>query len=457
MNKEEWYKKRDDRSNRLAEILGDDFYTVKVGIFIADDFATSYSVQYLTIFTLNMLVRWCRRIEIIIGDSGFTLPLMSGDAKENIYTFLKEIDPYVEIDFVSRFKEASYVLSIGTPPVNITLPYYWINASGWISGFGKNRNSSMPEDNSFNILGPAFSACLGNSLLFKKLFNIRKPDAFLQYYSLYDFLSSNNYQDLRNPALSEVQNLGNIYQIGCGAVGSSLDYFLSFLPWDFKLHLIDYDRVEAENCNSSMLFTFNDADINTYKTHNCKNIFTYQQPEEYRTDYAGFIEEGNLSRIPPDVILCLANERNVWSTIQENFPPIVLHATTTQNWGINFGRHIPMKEWCIMCRFHNEIRHQFIPVCGAGEISIKGESETLGSLPFLSPAAAVVLLSEIVKLPYKFYPANDNFVQFGFLQNPHNNSFICLQRNHDVNCPVCNIQDRELHKHLISRSRYQSL
>jgi len=123
----------------------------------------------------------------------------------------------------------------------------------------------------------------------------------------------------------------------------------------------------------------------------------------------------------------LANERNVWSTIQHNYPPLVLHATTTANWGINLGRHLPFQDWCIVCRFGID-NYETVPVCSQVEINTgEQEEDILGILPFLSNAGAILLLSEIIKSRNEEYNLSKaNFTQFSM--KPCNTSgFVSLE------------------------------
>ena len=139
------------------------------------------------------------------------------------------------------------------------------------------------------------------------------------------------------------------------------------------------------------------------------------------------------------------------SDIQNNYPPIVLHSTTTPNWGINFGRHIPKKEWCVMCRFSGEIDNSFTPVCGEVELEkSQSETQTLGVLPFLSPTSAVFMLAELGKLGISEI-VNQNFVQFS--TKTGNSSIIAYQRKPDPKC-ICKEQLIDHYPSQITVSKY---
>jgi hypothetical protein len=102
-----------------------------------------------------------------------------------------------------------------------------------------------------------------------------------------------------------------------------------------------------------------------------------------------------------DIILCFANEHDIWSSMQNSYPPVVFHATTSRSWGVNVGRHIPQKEACLMCTFQDYLHTGHKTECAKGLIEVETEQGTEthdGTLPFLSPAAAILTLASLTKL-----------------------------------------------------------
>ena len=66
MDRDEWYKLRDDRTKRIDGVQG--FEDYKIGVYVHDRIHQSYSLQVMTLLTLNMAARWCRNITIQIPD-----------------------------------------------------------------------------------------------------------------------------------------------------------------------------------------------------------------------------------------------------------------------------------------------------------------------------------------------------------------------------------------------------
>jgi hypothetical protein len=151
--------------------------------------------------------------------------------------------------------------------------------------------------------------------------------------------------------------------------------------------------------------------------------------------------------------LCFANERNIWLDVGYQLPPLSYHATTTKNWGINFGRHIPLKEYCLVCRFQSEINHTMTTGCAEGVVGVYKSTQQaeLGMLPFLPTAAAALVLADMAKLSRKDFPLSDNFVQFSF--RAANTSFLHYHRPPE-HCFVCRNYDAGIYPASIKEIRF---
>jgi len=456
MDRDEWYTSRDDRTKRIDGVQGFEDYTI--GIYVNERIQKSYSMQVMTLLSLNMAARWCRNIIIQIPDQVESyLSLHDGyNFVENVVKELTQINPYGSFKFDNiDTSEVDSVLTIGySKETEKTEKCVWIDGTGWIAGVGNNSSQDVDwkiEMN--NPVGPAFSACLGDAELFRQAIGLTSISPRENWFSLYNFTQGSNRIELDNPNNYTGIDGGRVVQIGCGAVGSSLDYLLSLSSFEGELILIDYDQVEVPNCNSSLSFLANDAFQKKKKVDVCSQLFHSDtfSVKGVVDSFKGYISKGGILDAPPDIVLCLANEQNVWSDIQNNFPPIVLHATTTPNWGINFGRHIPIKEWCIMCRFSKEMDNSFTPICGEVEIEkTNADTPIQGVLPFLSPAAAVLILAELGKMALRS-PVNNNFVQFSMKQL--DSFFVTLQRNPDKYC-ICKNQLIEDYPREITESKF---
>jgi hypothetical protein len=374
---------------------------------------------------------------------------------------LSAIDPCGQFSFCDEtIGDCNEILFIGQPeeskdPNERSI---WVNGSGWIAGVGCGvpaTNLSLKDDG--NPVGPAFASCLGVAEVFRRAIGLHPSHPGDFWYSLYDYRKVSDPSEGRNPNFVSDFDFGRIHQVGCGAVASSLDFLVSLTNWKAELYLIDYDQVDVTNCNRSLAFSAYDAVKGRDKTDSCAGVLKRNvRAVRFKGSYADFIQQGKFIDLPADFILCLANERNVWADIQNNLPPIVFHATTTPNWAINFGRHIPKKEWCIMCRFAKEIEYEFTPNCGEGEIKPEttAKKPIQGVLPFSSPSAAVLILAEMAKMPLASYPVNEDFVEFSMRKLGLD--FCTLQRGAEEGC-ICNEQSTDLYPIEVKNSKFWRL
>jgi hypothetical protein len=454
-DKKKWYELRDDRTRRVDGVAGFDNFSLGIVIGSPID---SPAIQVMALTALKILARWCRKIKINLPPE----TICSLPNHKNLY--LKDVlmesmlsaDPYGQFVF-GNVTEADFdqILILGQAEQPFKQSHVRINGSGWIAGVSFGNYQDVPfHGNERNIVGPAFAACLGVAEIFRQAIGLPHPHPYSTWYSLFDFSKAESFAALNTPKSPFPPDFGRVYQIGCGAVGSSLDFFFSLTDWRGIIDLIDYDQVVISNCNRSLSFSACHAINGQDKVHVCADILNYSHfsTSPFKGSFNDFVGAGKYLDTPPDLILCLANEDQVWAAIQNNFPPLLLHATTTPNLGLNFGRHIPKKEWCILCRFSREMAHAFVPPCGEGVISSNEKNEPIqGVLPFLSPAAAVLILAEMAKMQMDNYPVNHNFIQFS-LKSP-GNSFIKLKMGPQSGC-ICNEQSMEYYPQEVKNSKF---
>ncbi len=461
LSEDKWYASRDDRTRRVDGANG--FEDFAVGVVMGSRIQSVHSIQVMALVTISILARWCRKVRVDIPSTvPSRLPIHLGrNFTDIISREMLNANPYGEFTFGEvKCDDYDQILIIGETEKVFEKECVWIDAAGWVAGVGYgNRRVSLQSHQNDNPIGSVFASCLGNAELFRQAVGLPVPNPYSTWYSLYDFSRSlENPSMLNNPKYTSEFDFGRIHQIGCGAVGSSLDFLLALTSWKANIDLIDYDIVDLTTCNRSPTFGAYEALAERRKIDVCADVLspTKITPSIFEGDYSQFIMKGRFLDAPPDLILCLANERNVWSNVQHNYPPMVFHATTTPNWGVNFGRHIPKKEWCILCRFSKEIEHEFIPTCS--EVVMRSEDKQdkpiNGVLPFLSTTTATLVLAEMAKIPLNDYPITKNFVEFS-TKSPEG-VFIQIQRKAEPDC-VCQTQPISHYPGEIKRSRFWRL
>ena len=453
LTRDKWYEIRDDRTTRIATA---NFNNHTVGILLDPNCKDLFSHQCMTYMACNILSRWCRRLVIDLPDVESVLPNhQHQNFKEVIGNSVRSIDPYGDFQFCKTDDGGvDQTLVIGNHKKINSKSTVWIDANGWIAGCGTNSNKcSVIYDHTYNPIGPSFASCLGVAQIFEHAVGNNRSVEYQKWLSLFDFGTSDNHPyRLQNPEFSTDFDYGVVYQIGCGAVGSSLDTLISLTGWKIDLWLIDHDVVNYSNCNRSLPFSFYDALQKKHKVDVCGKILENinRRIRAVPKTYYEFTGEKSFAERRPDLVLSLANENNVWSTIQDNYPPIVIHAATTQSWGINLGRHIPKSECCIMCTFSELIDCAYKPKCDTGEITTKNSQPVFGVLPFLSPAAAVLIFAEMSKLQFKEYPVNANFIDFS-MKAPFN--LVSSQRSPMQGC-VCRDQQPKIYDKICGDSKF---
>ena len=133
-----------------------------------------------------------------------------------------------------------------------------------------------------------------------------------------------------NPTGFEV---GKLWCVGVGSVGSCALFFLSLATQNLHATLVDRDNVEVENVTRSPLFTWKDASQNTPKVTVAERWLEQAKVREITAYYAWLHELEEWAQRPqgtPDLMISAANEKNVRSTIEDYFPPVQIYATTGQ-------------------------------------------------------------------------------------------------------------------------------
>ena len=130
--------------------------------------------------------------------------------------------------------------------------------------------------------------------------------------------------------------LGDVWSIGVGSVGSCALFFLGLITRNFRAVLVDRDNVEIENVTRSALFSWRDALREASKVDVAACWLREARVEQIEPLVAWLHEiPDHWTRRPtgtPDLLISAANERNVRSVIEGSHPPLQMYATTGQNW-----------------------------------------------------------------------------------------------------------------------------
>ena len=190
-------------------------------------------------------------------------------------------------------------------------------------------------------------------------------------------------------------------------------YVLGLMPLSGRVTVLDRDVVETSNLNRSPLFTAADVVDARRKVDVARSFLMMLGIETDAVMGTWREQSGRFGRECFDVWVSLTNEDGAWAEVPFQLPPVVLHGTTTSEWGIGFGRHIPRLEDCTACRLprpHAEFRGP----CSEGGISRDDQEPVRASLPFLSTISAALIATELLKLPFSSVPSLPNAVYADF-------------------------------------------
>lgn len=193
-------------------------------------------------------------------------------------------------------------------------------------------------------------------------------------------------------------DLGRTLMAGAGGVGGSVAFLLGLLRARGHVRVVDHDHVDISNLNRTLPFLAQDAETGAAKVDVVRphlehaGLTVDAHAELLSTYYDGH------PRAPGDttLVLALANEHGAYARIQHAYPPHVLHATTTENWAVNSGYHAPIDDPCVACRFPPTVAPA-VRCDTSVDPTPDGRYKRVGSLPFLAPLAASLLLRDLAR------------------------------------------------------------
>jgi len=165
-----------------------------------------------------------------------------------------------------------------------------------------------------------------------------------------------------------------------------------------------------------------------------------------------FLERRGRASFDFDIWLPLAHEFGVRGAMQHNVPPLMIHASTTANWGVNHGRHIPGRDDCLADRFTDEVSTDKL-TCATGAVET---SETVvdAALPFASLFAGLLIVADLVRAQLPEYPQTPNFALFDWYGSL--DAIQTWDRKPRAGC-ICREQGLSFHDRFNGRTRYRRL
>lgn len=447
MNTEAWYRQRSDRSLRYAgRVLPHDR---PILLRLCAESASRYDAQVAALVAANLLARMTPAVAFDLPETKIlpSLPWAGKSLRSHLKEIMFAADPLGSFEIRDE-RKGDYVLTLGRHSDIAT-----VHGSGWNAFVGRGP-SPLPDGNQLNPLGPALAVIIAVARLFAlEMVPIDGPHLFNAFNWRSEIVDDNG-----APEFEETPDLGSIWSVGVGSVGTAALYFLALATRRFSATLFDMDRAKVENLDRSPIFSACDADNRSYKVDAVAAYLrsigvqaVRSEPKPLHESSIWFAREAGA----PDIIISAANEFNVRYTIEQSAPPLQIYGTTGANWEASVIRHIPFVDPCSCCLFPPDAPVQ--PTVCATETTVeRATGETVdASLPFLSFGAGLMTAAEILKAQLPGYPFSPNRTTL----NTHAAGpprFVSSIIPHRPNC-LCADRSPLVHRRLIGDSRYAAL
>ena len=406
-----------------------------VHIRIDPAYGATYAGQVAAITAASLLGRMSKSVAVDVAPQSVhpSLSWMGADLDEVVMRTLKAADPYGRYE--QRLAEINDLRLVLGPSGDGLV----VHGSGWSAYCGM-EPSPVSQSDELNPFGAAFAVIAAASRLQQDTQAATIEPVLVDTYTWRHGLLSPG-----AAAVSPDFELGEVWCIGVGSVGSCALFFLSLVTRAFLAVLVDRDTVEIENVRRSALFSSQDALNEKPKVEVASRWLDKAGVKEIEPHIAWLDEvpERWRGREPgtPDILISAANERNVRSQIESGFPPVQIYGTTGRNWQATLFRHIPLSDACSLCVPGGETLRLPALCATAPPASADSNSEEDDvALPFLSYAAGLMTAAEIAKLALTggavtrnrvfFEPRTSNLVRVVALSRK--SGCVCERRNSTV-------------------------
>lgn len=408
--KEAFYQLRDDRTNRVA---GVPTYAQKAcWVTVDQDMLDTFPGQVMLLCACNLLSRWCRRIYVQFADVRLH-PLLAKAGQSLGAAVLDQMfdaDPFGDFYICESVPaHADLRLHVGSTCSRTVSSTTLISCSVWHGAVCRPGASGLKINESPNCAGALVAAALGVAQVFRDAIGkagfspeVLVFDMFrLESQALLGSFPMNQY-----PADMDV---GRVLLVGAGSVGSAAVYCMKLLRLVGNLTIVDGDSIGVENFNRSPIFgkkTFGLNKAQAVAADCAESTIRVSGIPQWWDEFVPVIGR-ELDAF--DAWLPLANERGVRWQMQNQVPPLAIHASTTQNWGVNFGRHIPGRDDCLVDRFPEDAQGQLLK-CSSATLTDIPNKQIDAALPFLSFLGGALVAVDLLKLKLPDYPQSPNFV-----------------------------------------------
>jgi hypothetical protein len=386
-----FYAERDRRTRQYGG--ADDALERPVLIVVGSDIAATRAGQIATLALVNMAARVHRRIALIIPAAPMVARSLipAADLQSAAIRTARAINPV--LDFIEPgTNRRAFASRVGLGSI---VPGYLDAYLGWHGGLGMLATSPIPSrvHDPDSVFGAATAAVLGAAALFRLAHDQHVQPAQLNPVELAAGAGVGT-RDHTGPI-----EVGDVLVVGAGAVTTALLYWARELGTCGDWDIVDGDTAELHNTNRCLTMTAADAgwpggEPVTIPLHKAKAAATAIGAHPHTEWYDQWQPNHDTRH---DLVLPLANGRDVRTLIAQRGEPLLLHATTSRNWTAELHRHRPDRDDCPSCRIPATTRTQM--ACSTGPATPQEPDSPDAALPFLSAAAGLLLAAALATLP----------------------------------------------------------
>lgn len=387
-NRERFYQLRDQRT---VEYISCNIPSVPLHVAIDTATAQSKAGQHVLLSLANMLARIHRVVSFDVPADPpvmISSPFGGVSLHDALMATVTAIDPYGSFRIGGPQEDCSVSVGIG---IGAGRDCDWY--LGAEQSIALLQPYPVPVDGQCmgTMRGAALAACLGAAAALKAVLGLSVVGRRISIWNYRE----NEEADIGPAGLSPV-DVGSTLMIGAGAVASSLVYWLQAWGVGGQWTVVDPDSVQVHNTNRGLLFTPRDAGWPNYEPICKANRLAQFLPNATALTH-WYDEIKDQIGLSFDTVLGLANERRVRTGLAHRNAPVILHATTGNNWLSQLHRHVSGVDDCIECRMghFSDLRLQ----CSTGSV-VQQQESTSGdmALPFLSGAAGLMLATALQRL-----------------------------------------------------------
>ncbi|MFT3821834.1 MAG: ThiF family adenylyltransferase [Rubrivivax sp.] len=407
---EEFYARRDHRTNLY---VGGGGYVNKTVLLTGDPVVLgTYVGQLIASVSANMLGRWCRRVKVLMPNIQMHPLLGTGPLVGHLLAQMRGADPFGTFEVVQQLDDHDLMLLVGAdvaPGLALPASTTLVSASGWTAAVRRAGDGGLAVDSQdHNPVGAAAAAILGGAQIFRDALGL--PGIFEPGFLFDAFLGAAVAAPSPQRPFPDGVDLGRVLMTGAGAVGSSAAFFMDAFGVKAQLTCVDADEFKVENLARTALFRYAHCGLKKVLAL-ARALAASASIKVTPVDAWWHDTDQNLGAY--DIVLPVANEYGVRQGLQSALPPLMIHASTGNNWNVTFGRHIPGRDDCFAERFAG-VDKAPKPGCSGGQLPQSEPDAPDASLPFLSFWAGFVTAVDLVRLGMPGYPQVPNHGLYSF-------------------------------------------